>query len=115
MGERLINHCVVHTGGTVAADTAILDDLADYSAITPIKKVSELKITVSMSAAGKFSIRITRGGNTEAMLLNNDTNLEADASYKFTHPVAEGDTIDFSHSAQADVNRLQVDEITAEA
>ncbi len=96
----------VHNTNKNADTNFLADDL------TPSDPPCLFRIQVALTTAGKFRVLLKKGGNTQTIPFNADTNLVATALYKFDLLMHSGDTCNFqSDQAQNPVMVLRVQEI----
>ena len=79
---------------------------------TPSTAPCLFRIQICVDEAATFSARITKDGDTQPYIFNDDTDLTADAGYMFDLLVHDGDTVNFQLSAAVTIRNLRVQEIT---
>ena len=93
------------------AELANVDILA--TALIPTNTPCLFRVMVAVDTAGTFRVTITKGGNTQTLIFNNNVNLTANCLFMFDHLVHIGDTINYQHSVNTQLLVLRVQEIVA--
>lgn len=93
------------------AELANTDILA--AALSPTNVPCLFRIMVAFDTAGTFRVTITKAGNTQTLIFNNNVNLTANCLFMFDHLVHSGDTINYQYSVNAQLLVLRVQEIVA--
>lgn len=70
-----------------------------------------LRVTVSLSGASTFILKLTRGTTEKTLLFNAGANLVANALYMFDIEVRVGDKVNFQPGSAVTVHILNVSEI----
>ena len=92
---------------SVSADADILaSDLA-------LTQNGILRVTVALSGAAVFKLKLTRGTTTKVLSANSGDALVADSLYYFDCPVRSGDKVNFRPSAGVTVQVLNADLVVA--
>jgi hypothetical protein len=92
----------------VLANTDILSN-----AVEPQHYPCMLRVSVALSVATTFILRLTNSATTVSILLNSGANLAATGLYTFDIPLGNGDTANFQAGAGATVLTLKVIEVGA--
>lgn len=100
---------VIHNQTLPTANTNWLE-----SDLVPTNAPCLFRIMVSVTNPGRFSVVITRGGNTQVSAFNNNASITSDAVNIFDIIVHSGDTINFRYSTgTGTIQFLRVQEIDA--
>jgi hypothetical protein len=86
------------------------------ASLVPVNVPTTFRVMVAMSNVGNFSVIISNGGITQALLLNavGGPALAANSLYTFDILVSAGDSVNFSYSVTGGtVQLLRVQEIDA--
>lgn len=93
------------------AETANTNILA--AALSPTNTPCLFRVMVAFDTVGTFRATITKEGNTQTVIFNNNVDLVADCLYMFDHLVHSGDTVNYQYSVNAQLLVLRVQEIVA--
>jgi len=93
------------------AEVANTDILA--AALAPTNTPCLFRVMAAFDTPGTFRATVTKGGNTQTVIFNNNVNLSANCLYMFDMLVHAGDTINYQYSVGAQLMVLRVQEIVA--